>query len=132
MTDPELFKYDVRVRDRMLRARRLTEAQVSSHLERLADASDRCETLVVNQPALGPTETELVPRPRVVAAPAVAAPASPAPVVEEPTSAEVDDAVVASEGVSEDARDEPAAAVDGPEPAAVAVEVPPAEGASSS
>ncbi|MCC6898270.1 MAG: hypothetical protein IT377_04810 [Polyangiaceae bacterium] len=53
MTNPELFKYDVRIRERLLRQGLVTEADVKKHLESLADAEAKCETLSQHQPALG-------------------------------------------------------------------------------
>jgi hypothetical protein len=52
MTDPELFKFDVRVRERMLKRGRITEADVSRHLASLADLDSVCETVEQPQPAL--------------------------------------------------------------------------------
>ena len=52
MTKPELFKFDVRVRERMLRKGALSESDVTHHLEGLADLAGRCDELVLRQPAL--------------------------------------------------------------------------------
>lgn len=121
MTDPDLFKYDVRVRDRMLRMQRLTETQLATHLEQLPDLADRAEVVVGNQPAIGLLEPEPTVRevPRVVApvAPAVSAPVASSPLAIED---EEDDEEDASEGGI-------AGPVDGGDTTAAADEAAPAE-----
>jgi hypothetical protein len=52
MTKPELFKYDVRVRERMLRKGAISDSEVAGHLEGLADLDGRYDELVLRQPAL--------------------------------------------------------------------------------
>ncbi len=52
MRDPEMFKYDVRVRDRMLRAGRITTEDVNRILEALPDLETSIESVPLNQPAL--------------------------------------------------------------------------------
>lgn len=56
MTDPDLFKYDVRIRERMIRRGLLSETEVTRHLDGLSDAETKCETVPQHQPALGPGE----------------------------------------------------------------------------
>ena len=52
MRDPDMFKYDVRVRERMLRAGRITTEDVSRILEALPDLETAVESVPLNQPAL--------------------------------------------------------------------------------
>lgn len=52
MTDPEQFKYDVRIRERMIRRGQVTEADVARHLEGLSDVETKCEPVPQHQPAL--------------------------------------------------------------------------------
>ncbi len=52
MRDPDMFKYDVRVRERMLRAGRITAEDVSRVLEALPDLETSIESVPLNQPAL--------------------------------------------------------------------------------
>ncbi|MBK7583548.1 MAG: hypothetical protein IPI67_25570 [Myxococcales bacterium] len=53
MTDPELFKYDVRIRERLMRRGLVNDADVTRHLEGLVDSEAKSETLPQAQPALG-------------------------------------------------------------------------------
>lgn len=129
MTDPDLFKYDVRVRDRMLRMQRLTETQLATHLEQLPDLADRAEVVVGNQPAIGLLEPEPALRevPRVVApvAPAVSAPVASSPLAIED---EEDDEDEDEEDDEEDASEGGIAGpVDGGDTTAAADEAAPAE-----
>ncbi len=52
MRDPEMFKYDVRVRDRMLRAGRITAEEINERLQVLPDLESECEEVQLLQPAL--------------------------------------------------------------------------------
>jgi hypothetical protein len=52
MTGSESFKFDVRIRERMLRKGTLSEADVGKHLEGLSDVAAQGEDLVLRQPAL--------------------------------------------------------------------------------
>lgn len=52
MRDPEMFKYDVRVRERMLRGGRITPEEVNERLQALPDLESECEDVVLPQPAL--------------------------------------------------------------------------------
>src|SRR5262245_47610069 len=79
MDAPENFKFDVRIRARMLAKGGLSDADVQKHLETLADAADRVESVDINQPAIGtPAERPPPPppRPRVEARPAPPPPPS--------------------------------------------------------
>lgn len=55
MRDPDMFKYDVRVRDRMLRAGRITSDDVGRLLDALPDLEASIEAVPLNQPALDVT-----------------------------------------------------------------------------
>lgn len=56
MTDSDLFKYDVRIRERMIRRGLLSETEVKRYLDGLPDAEAKCDTVPQRQPALGPGE----------------------------------------------------------------------------
>ncbi|GMV13907.1 MAG: hypothetical protein HS104_40245 [Polyangiaceae bacterium] len=53
MTDLDLFKYDVRIRERMIRRGLLSETDVTRHLDGLSDAEAKCDPVPQHQPALG-------------------------------------------------------------------------------
>jgi hypothetical protein len=53
MKSSELFKYDVRVRERMLHKGLINEKDVSSHLAALPDRETACEEVRLEQPGLG-------------------------------------------------------------------------------
>jgi hypothetical protein len=55
MRDPEMFKFDVRVRERMLRAGRINADDVNRVLEALPDLETTIESVPLNQPALDVT-----------------------------------------------------------------------------
>ncbi len=57
MSDPEQFKYDVRVRDRMLHKGSIDEGEVKRHLDALQDLEAVCEIMTLQQPALAHAET---------------------------------------------------------------------------
>jgi hypothetical protein len=54
MTQWDILRYDVRVRKRMLQAQHLSETQLDRHLEQLPDLEAQSETVLANQPGLGP------------------------------------------------------------------------------
>jgi hypothetical protein len=56
MRDPEIFKYDVRVRDRMLKTGRLVPDELNRQLAGLADVETNAATIELEQPALGRSE----------------------------------------------------------------------------
>jgi len=62
MRDPDMFKYDVRVRERMLRAGRITADEVGRLLHALPDLEASLEPVPLNQPALdvGATASSVV------------------------------------------------------------------------
>ena len=52
MRDPDIFKYDVRVRDRMLRAGRVNTDDIARLLDALPDLEANLDIVTLNQPAL--------------------------------------------------------------------------------
>jgi hypothetical protein len=52
MPIPENFKYDVRVRERMLNRGLLTESELSKHVDALTDVTDQVVEVELKQPAL--------------------------------------------------------------------------------
>ena len=74
MPIPENFKYDVRVRERMLKRGLLTESELTKHIDAAADVTDLLVEVELKQPALV-KESERVERvvsrsaPRPVVAP---------------------------------------------------------------
>jgi len=71
MPIPENFKYDVRVRERMLKRGLLTDSELTKHVDALADVTDLVVEVELKQPALV-KESERVER--VVVARAAARP----------------------------------------------------------
>jgi hypothetical protein len=61
MPIPEFFKYDIRVRERMLKRGLLTESELSKHVDALADVADQVIEVELKQPALQ-KESERVER----------------------------------------------------------------------
>lgn len=53
MSDPVIFKYDVRVRERMLKRGLVTEADIKRHLEGLSDLEPTSGHVELAQPAIG-------------------------------------------------------------------------------
>lgn len=53
MKHSELFKYDVRVRERMLKKGLLADKDLARHLEGLADRETASERVALEQPAIG-------------------------------------------------------------------------------
>jgi hypothetical protein len=88
MTGSDIFKLDVRIRERMLRKGLLSEADLNKHLEALPDVASQGEDLVLRQPALHRFD-ESAPRPRPPAPRSV--PPPPPVNVDEPTPEEIDD-----------------------------------------
>ncbi|HTA91989.1 MAG TPA: hypothetical protein VK745_20560 [Polyangiaceae bacterium] len=78
MPIPENFKYDMRVRERMLRRGQLTESELTKHVDALTDVADLLVEVELKQPALqreSEREARIVsrsaPRPVVAHVPAV-------------------------------------------------------------
>jgi outer membrane biosynthesis protein TonB len=117
MSNAELFKFDVRVRGRMLRSGQLTEEQCNRHLAQLKDAADSVETVELQQPALIRVQHEPPPPPPPVAEPEPeAAAAAPEPEPEAAAAAPEPE----PEAVAPQAEPEAAAAASEPEPEAAA------------
>ena len=52
MPIPEFFKYDIRVRERMLKRGELSASELSKHVDALADVADQVVEIELKQPAL--------------------------------------------------------------------------------
>lgn len=78
MEAPRNFKFDVRIRARLLNKKHITDSEVGKHLEALPDLDAACDTVTLSQPAVGiPPER---PRPIPQARPAPRFVAPPAPI----------------------------------------------------
>lgn len=53
MRDPDMFKFDVRVRERMMKAGRLTPDELTKQLATLEDVDANGVAIELEQPALG-------------------------------------------------------------------------------
>jgi hypothetical protein len=78
MPIPEFFKYDIRVRERMLKRGMLTDAELSKHVDALTDVADQVIEVELKQPALqkeSEREARIVsrsaPRPVIAHVPAI-------------------------------------------------------------
>lgn len=60
MTDRELFKYDVRVRERFVAEGAITKSDLERHLSALADVAEQCEEVELEQPALSKEQEDAV------------------------------------------------------------------------
>ena len=58
MTESDQFKFDVRVREHMIRRSALDDSELQKHLAGLSDLDDKCDHLNLRQPALGRAEPE--------------------------------------------------------------------------
>jgi hypothetical protein len=65
MSKPEDFKFDSRVRDRFIRQRTLSSADVQRHLEQLPDLEGEYEIAETPQPAVTPARNEISEEPLV-------------------------------------------------------------------
>src|SRR4051812_45437863 len=52
MPIPEFFKYDIRVRERMLKRGELSASELSKHVDALADVAEQVVEIELKQPAL--------------------------------------------------------------------------------
>jgi hypothetical protein len=52
MPIPEFFKYDIRVRERMLKRGMLTDSELGKHVDALSDVTDQIIEVELKQPAL--------------------------------------------------------------------------------
>ena len=93
MTGSEIFKFDVRIRERMLRKGTVSEAEVNKHLEALSDVAAHGEDLVLRQPALHRHDEGAANRTKSVppAPRSVPPPASTAPGAADDAKGDVDD-----------------------------------------
>lgn len=53
MKSSELFKFDVRVRERMLKKGLISDKDLASHLESLVDREAACDDVRLDQPGIG-------------------------------------------------------------------------------
>ena len=53
MKSSELFKFDVRVRERMLKKGLISDKELATHLESLTDRATACDDVRLDQPGLG-------------------------------------------------------------------------------
>ena len=58
MSTNELFKYDVRIRERMLSRGQLKESELTSYLEGLKDLEAEARSVSIPQPALAAASSE--------------------------------------------------------------------------
>ncbi|MGC4070499.1 MAG: hypothetical protein QM784_38705 [Polyangiaceae bacterium] len=65
MRDPEIFKFDVRVRERMLKSGRLSSDELATQLESLSDVEENAIALELDQPALGRADGASLNRPSI-------------------------------------------------------------------
>jgi len=65
MSKPEDFKFDSRVRDRLLRQRTLSSADLQKHLEQLPDLEGEYDVAETPQPAVTPARSEVADEPLV-------------------------------------------------------------------
>ena len=56
MTEAELFKFDIRVRERMLKRGQLNDSDLQRHLSSLEDLESKCSRVDQPQPALGTSD----------------------------------------------------------------------------
>jgi hypothetical protein len=65
MRDPDTFKFDVRVRERMLKSGRLASDELATQLASLPDLDENAVALELEQPALGRTDGAMLNRPSI-------------------------------------------------------------------
>jgi hypothetical protein len=65
MRDPEIFKFDVRVRERLLKSGRLKSEELEQQLASLVDVEENSVPLELDQPALGRTDGVSMNRPSI-------------------------------------------------------------------
>jgi len=70
MSDPEQFKYDVRVRERMLDSNQISQHEVEAYLGALPDLGGKCDEMELVQPALAQPEPVRAPEPDPISPPA--------------------------------------------------------------
>lgn len=62
MRDPETFKFDVRVRERMMKSGRLSSEELTKHLEAVEDVESNLADIELDQPALGRPDGSAAPK----------------------------------------------------------------------
>lgn len=65
MREPEIFKFDVRVRERMLKSGRLVLEDLTKHVESTVDVEENIIALELEQPALGRPDGSGLNRPSI-------------------------------------------------------------------
>src|SRR5262245_31457527 len=80
MDVPADFKFDVRIRNRLLNKGVVTEAEVEKRLEGLVDVEASSDPVTLSQPAIGTPESRPAPRPIFSEPRAMPAPRSIPPV----------------------------------------------------
>ncbi len=130
MPIPEFFKYDIRVRERMLKRGILTDAELGKHVDALADVADQVIEVELKQPALqkeSEREARIVsrsaPRPVVAHVPVVRSLENELNDIDEDEDDEIDDeeevkVKAAAKVVADKAAADKAAAAPKVEPAA--------------
>ncbi|MCA9626290.1 MAG: hypothetical protein KC766_01430, partial [Myxococcales bacterium] len=85
MTDIDILKLDVRVRERLFRKGQLASSVVDAHVATLQDLESQCEPVSIAQPALAPRDEEERAQEREAAQAARAAAAAQAAPAAAPT-----------------------------------------------
>ena len=65
MRDPDMFKFDVRVRERLMKSGRLTAEELTRQLSTLQDVEENGVAIELDQPALGRSDGSGASRPSV-------------------------------------------------------------------
>lgn len=65
MREPDIFKFDIRVRERLLKSGRVTIEELKKQIEALPDIEDEGVELGLEQPAVGRTDGAALNRPSV-------------------------------------------------------------------
>jgi hypothetical protein len=65
MREPEIFKFDVRVRERMLKSGRLVLEDLTKHVESAVNVEENVMSIELEQPALGRPDGSALNRPSV-------------------------------------------------------------------
>jgi hypothetical protein len=65
MREPDIFKFDVRVRERLLKSGRLTLEELGKQIEGLPDIEELAVNLELDQPALGRSDGSSANRPSI-------------------------------------------------------------------
>ncbi len=127
MDVPENFKFDVRVRDRMLAKGIVSDAEVTKHLDKVADVQGNLDAIELGQPALMSAEERerlvVAPRPSaVVLRPLAPAPLSPLNAPKAPALIDDEDDIDDDEDDIDDDEDDDEDEVDAAKPKVAAKE----------